>query len=271
MGRLYLVALFVSYFLLQISIDGFSQMSIANKLWVGQNSEYLLADSTIIRFETFTEKFGNTRVARFYSISGDTLKIVEANKDESELTSNFVLKIDRNEKMTLTPVNSGASLLTNLITLDGAKENLIYKDIRNFQFDSLKFEKIIFSTTECYGTCPVMAIEIDNNKNFKFIGEKNSIATGHYYGKIPDAEYEKLLDILRLSQLDSIHCGTDRNIDLSTYSLEIHYNDRSRNFKTCMLPFVLDNLKEFLISLPKSLRLNAAAHKFEILVDSELK
>jgi hypothetical protein len=154
MRRLYLVALFVSYFLLQISIDGFSQMSIANKLWVGQNSEYLLADSTIIRFETFTEKFGNTRVARFYSISGDTLKIVEANKDESELTSNFVLKIDRNEKMTLTPVNSGASLLTNLITLDGAKENLIYKDIRNFQFDSLKFEKIIFSSTECYGRCP---------------------------------------------------------------------------------------------------------------------
>lgn len=267
MTRIYLIA----FFILKISINGFSQVAISNKLWVGQNNEFIKADSTIIRFETFTKKLGNTRVARFYSIDRDTLKIVESNKDESGLTSNFLLQLDKNDKLTLIPVNSPASLLTNLITLDGVKQNLSYTEIRKFPFDSLKFEKITFISTECYGRCPVMALEIDDQKRVKFIGIKNSVATGHYVSTLSNTQFENLLKILKFSQLDFIQCGTDRNIDLSTYSVELHYNNRSRNFRTCMLPFVLDDLKEFILSLPQNLNLIESKEKFEILVDSELK
>ncbi len=48
-----LLRLVVLVFLSVIPALGISQVSIANKLWVGENNEYIKADSTIIRFELF--------------------------------------------------------------------------------------------------------------------------------------------------------------------------------------------------------------------------
>lgn len=271
MRKIVFLRIVVLAFISVIPAVGISQVSIANKLWVGENNEYIKADSTIIRFETFSKKFGNTRVARFYSINTDTLKLVDSNNDESGLTSNFLVKLNGKSQMTMTPINSGAKQLTNLITLDGVKEKLSYKEIHHFPFDSLKFEKIIFNATECYGRCPAMSLEIKSDENFRFIGGKYSARNGHYSGTISSDQYKQLLEILRYAQLDLVECSSNQNIDLPTYTLEVHYNGRIRYFKTCVLPFVLDDLGEFLLTLPGRLNLIDSPNKFEIKFDSVLK
>ena len=259
-----LLRLVVLVFLSVIPALGISQVSIANKLWVGENNEYIKVDSTIIRFELFSKKFGNPRVARFYSLSRDTLKLVDSNNDESGLTSNFLVMLNGKSQMTLTPLNSGAKQLTNLITLDGVKERLSYKEIHHFPFDSLKFEKIIFNATECFGRCPAMSLEIKSDEKFRFIGGKYSAKNGHYSGTISSDQYNQLLEILRYAQLDLVECSSNQNIDLPTYTLEVQYNGRIRYFKTCVLPFVLDDLGEFLLTLPGRVNLIDSNEKFEI-------
>lgn len=203
-------------------------------------------------------------MARFYSISKDTLKLVEPNNDESGLTSNFLLNSIGKDQMTLTPINSGAKQLTNLITLDGIKDVLSYSEIHQFPFDSLKFEKIVFNATECFGLCPAMSLEINNNEKFQFIGGKYSARKGHYYGGISKGQYNQLLEILRYAQLDLVECSSNQNINLPTYTLEVYYNGRIRYFKTCVFPFVLDDLGEFLLTLPGRVNLIDSNEKFEI-------
>lgn len=68
MRKIVFLTIVVLVFISVIPAVGISQVSIANKLWVGENNEIIKADSTIIRFELFSKKFGNTRVARFYSM-----------------------------------------------------------------------------------------------------------------------------------------------------------------------------------------------------------
>ena len=141
---------------------------------------------------------------------------------------------------------------------------LSYKEIHQFPFDSVKFEKIIFNSTECYGRCPVMTLEITNDEKYRFIGGKYSARKGYYYGGIGNGMYNQLLEKLRYAQLDLIECNSNKNIDLSTFTLEVHYNKRIRYFKSCMLPFVLDELKDFLLALPSRVNLIESQEKFEI-------
>jgi hypothetical protein len=116
-----------------------------------------------------------------------------------------------------------------------------------------------------------MSLEINSQRQLRFIGEKNTSKKGFFIGELSMDQYVKLLSVLRYSQLDLIECSAAKNIDLSTYSLEIHYNGKMRSFYTCMLPFLLDDLKDFLLTLPDKVYLIETKDKFEIKFDPVLK
>src|SRR5690349_7248146 len=60
------------------------------------------------------------------------------------------------------------------------------------------FGKLGFSSTGCFGDCPIMQGEIDNKKSFRFHGIKLTNATGYYTGVIPDSIYEQFITKLVL-------------------------------------------------------------------------
>src|SRR5690606_25915270 len=58
--------------------------------------------------------------------------------------------------------------------------------LKRFHFDSAKkddFDKIIYSSTGCYGTCPIYNISIDSEGNVLFYGEEYTNPIGIYHSK----------------------------------------------------------------------------------------
>lgn len=65
------------------------------------------------------------------------------------------------------------------------------------------FEKIIFHTTKCFGTCPVYHLEINNGGEVKLHIEKayknriiDNSKIGYYTGKLGKSEYVELLNLI---------------------------------------------------------------------------
>lgn len=66
-----------------------------------------------------------------------------------------------------------------------------------------RFEKIIFHTTKCFGTCPVYHLELNKNKEIKLYIEKayqkrkiDTSRIGYYKGKLDNKTYAEFLGLL---------------------------------------------------------------------------
>lgn len=63
--------------------------------------------------------------------------------------------------------------------------------------NSLVPEKIFFTSSGCYGSCPSMILEIDSSRNFLFYGILYTEAKGGYRGKINAGLYNELCRKIR--------------------------------------------------------------------------
>lgn len=97
-------------------------------------------------------------------------------------------------------------------------------------YDSdLKFDRLYFRSTPCYGTCPSMEFEIDSLGNLYFIGQMNTGKyKGKYYGMLTAKQLDSLVEILKLSALDYMPENLAGGIDAPDYNLIISYNGRTK-------------------------------------------
>lgn len=246
----------VKYLLLSISLftarGSFSQIPLLQKLWVS-GSVYMQADPKVIRFETLHPDIGNHRQAKEYFFKGDTLRLHD-NKENFD----FLIDTSAKDRLTLTPVGSNSILLTQYITFNNPKREFAFRE-RNLAYtDTIKFEKLLFRSTNCYGFCPAMTIEIDNKKHLKFIGEKHAVKQGYFTSTISDKLFAELIQILSISELDKLKCNTQTNVDAPTYTLEIHYNNKVRYFRSAVIPFITDDLLAYLMTLPAKISLTTS-------------
>lgn len=66
-----------------------------------------------------------------------------------------------------------------------------------------EFEKIIFHTSECFGTCPEYHLEINQKKEVKLFIEKvyqkrkiDTLKIGYYKGKLDNETYSELISLI---------------------------------------------------------------------------
>ncbi len=66
-----------------------------------------------------------------------------------------------------------------------------------------RFEKIIFHTTKCFGTCPEYHLELNKNQEIKLYTEKayqkrkiDTSKIGYYKGKLDNKTYAEFLELL---------------------------------------------------------------------------
>ena len=71
------------------------------------------------------------------------------------------------------------------------------------------FEKIIFHTSKCFGTCPEYHLEINKNKEVKLYVEKayekrkiDTLKMGYYKGKLDDITYMEFIDLIKKIDLE---------------------------------------------------------------------
>jgi len=157
-----------------------------------------------------------------YCLKGDTLVIDAAeenyveNATDRERTFRFLVNRKAENKITLQPLNLATKKL-----LYPYKEMGVYDGLELTKMtpvNNYKFDRIAFYSTFCYGTCPVMYLEIDAQGNLLFHGLHYTGKDGFYKGKLGKKE----IDLIN-KKLNAIHLD----------SLEKHYSAGWTDDQTC--------------------------------------
>jgi len=120
---------------------------------------------------------------------------------------------------------------------------------------SITFEKIVYHTTNCFGSCPIIDLEIDSERNVYLKGEfykdglefyVDSIKSGQFVGKLNDALYNELIDILQTCNLKTLVFPEIYCCDAPITTLIIYYNGQRKYLKSMFPPTLADKLIEFL-------------------------
>ena len=143
--------------------------------------------------------------------------------------------------------------------------------------DKIKFEKIIFHNSMCFGTCPIYHLEVDQNKTFKLYAERvykdptnfnsqkiDSTKTGYFVGKLDDATYYKLITELNSIGLDTLHFEGPNCCDVSIKTLIIYYNGKRKYLKSMFPPQKATNLISILYEICSSEKRQRTSKQFTI-------
>jgi len=239
-----------------------SQKIALEKLWIGDANNYLLVDSDAVRVECLYEYQGKKNVTKHayrYFLIGDTLRIVEPEVHGSK-NHDFIIKSLTKGELKLSALTANSRILA---FTEIPRKDLAFQDQQGIYTDTINFQKILFSSTTCYGTCPAMSFQIDNTKLMKFSGDTFAVKRGHYTAVLPDQLYNELLNILAISELDKLENIGSFNVDVATYMLEVHYNNKVKLIKSSFFPYVTNKLLNFLVEAPKRVELKEA-EKVEI-------
>lgn len=233
------------------------QKPTLNKLWVGDADNYLQVDKDAVRIERCFNYQGKRHImqaAYHYKIIGDTFRIIKPEYYDSS-NHDYIIKDFTADLLTLIPLNK---YWRTLYVSDTPKETLTFRDRNKVYTDSIKFQKIHFSSTTCYGFCPELSFEIDSSKQMRFKGGKHAVKEGQYNAVLSDQLYAELLKILAISELDKLKDLNQLNIDAPTYTLEVYYNGKTKFFKSFRFSYIATGLLNYLIELPKKVELREA-------------
>lgn|SRR5690606_11053736 len=120
-----------------------------------------------------------------------------------------------------------------LIVLQSCKgqTNPVSDKIETSSTANHKIEKIEYSTTMCFGTCPVFSLTINSDKNAEWNAEKynkinNKEVNGKFHSKITKKQYNKLIGLLNSIDLEKLKDEYEVNwTDLQSSTLKITYDN----------------------------------------------
>ena len=113
-------------------------------------------------------------------------------------------------------------------------DTLIYKFNDFIEYNSTPivdfvFNKIKIKTSQCFGTCPMFEMTINNKRNATYKAIKFNDETGDFYGKIPTEVFDELVSILKYIQIEKLNNSYSVNWTCDqTVTLEIEYNGKSK-------------------------------------------
>ena len=137
-----------------------------------------------------------------YTINNDSLKIL-----------NPVNKKWSNYKI--------ISISQDTLTLQKHSNYYIKYEKAKFKIDKdEKFDKIVISSSGCYGTCAIMSIEFNKNGEVYYLGEKYNLVNGSFTSKIKDFEYKIIENSFIKSNISELNSRYSAPVtDLNTISV----------------------------------------------------
>jgi len=233
--------------LLLINISSYASPTIY-KIWIGENLEYL----------ELTKKKANLDYGYHlndYGISykDSILKLIDYFWKSGKFGrqhEDYIFKVLRltTDTLIVSPLNERARRI-----IDNKNEFIFVAKTKLYRTD-LKFQKIFFSGTGCLGSCPGLKIEIDSTGLVYFLGEYNTdTLKGLYKGQLTDEQLEKLIDLLKVSELDRFPKGLGRAIDAPTYKFIFFYNGKKRTSEGYFVPYFNHSLLSYLLNIYKEI------------------
>jgi len=146
---------------------------------------------------------------------------------------------------------------------------------QQFSIDTaFRFEKLIFHTTPCYGSCPILHIQIDSLGQMlyngitypNYLSPNYSITSvdGNFKGSISKEDYNKLILLLKTCNLKTLKFNSQNCCDGSLITLIVYYNGQRKYIQSMFLPPVLNDLISFLWGINKRAFLVKIPDKIEL-------
>ena len=221
--------------------------------WVTPAQEHLLIIDTTS--STYYNYFTNSELhedhGRLYII-GDTLSFLKtytrySNKITTAHKDRYDLKI-----ITLTDSLLVVSPVSTFSKKFFLNQDTLYFQRQDYTIDNtFRFEKIIFHTTRCYGSCDVYHLEVDRSRSFKLHKAfmynqetylEDSIAEGYFTGELPDSLFQPLLHALLTTNLRNLKMDSQLCCDGSLKTMIVYFNGQRKYFKTMFTPRMTDRL-----------------------------
>ncbi|MBX3252721.1 MAG: hypothetical protein KF862_01170 [Chitinophagaceae bacterium] len=139
---------------------------------------------------------------------------------------------------------------------------------------SIKFEKIVFHTTECFGTCPVYHLQVDNSKQVKLNAQvvytprsgyqTDTASQGYFTGQLSDTAFEKLIKAVQTFNLRTLKMNNALCCDGSINTIIVYFNGQRKYFKTMFPPTIANELIRTLYDICNEGGLTKTNEKFKV-------
>ncbi|WP_199139718.1 hypothetical protein [Pedobacter sp. ASV12] len=250
------------HLLLLISIFSFlhqinAQEKTLFKAWAGKNLEYIKIDSDRVYFETA----GNWQPARPYHLIGDTLRLYDryflSGDDFSKEHINnydFLIRKQTANRLILIPLDSNSKHMS------GGKRRLVYIDRKNVVDKNFVFKQLKFNV---YGTSwnrlVNFSVFIDSAKKVMYTDRGESLPREYGMGKFDDDTYAEFIKIIKSSEIDKLKPDSQIVYDGDEYTLQVDYNQQSKQLKQDILPPITKELVNFLLQIKKKVKFSQVA------------
>jgi hypothetical protein len=139
---------------------------------------------------------------------------------------------------------------------------------------SIRFDKIIFHTTECFGKCPVYHLQIENSKQLKLNAQvvykpgsgfqRDKDLQGYFIGQLSDTTFEKLVKAIQTCNLRTLKMNSALCCDGSVNTIIVYFNGQRKYFKTMFPPTIANELIRTLYDICEEGGLTKTFDKFKI-------
>lgn len=159
------------------------------------------------------------------------------------------------------------------VRLESETKQISSKPLKFVQDSSFTFNKLIFHTSACFGSCPVINLEISSDKSIRFTGnyfkdenfdEIDSARSGNFSGQLSDQLYNELIDLIITSKITEMEYNQNQILccDAPIKTLILYHNDTRKYYKAMFEPSVLRDLISFLYSIDQNLELTQVEDNF---------
>jgi hypothetical protein len=259
-------------FFLLIFNFSFCQLEKIKGNWLSENNELISIKDTLKSENYITNS--NLRTDNFYlHLNKETISFQSryfySGDLEKMYTDKYDLKIlELNDSILIVKPSSEKSIsyFQKSIPIKLIKQEFI-KD------PDFKFEKIIFHTSTCYGSCPEINLEIDSNRDIKISSaffksisefEKDKNRSGNFIGKLDLKTYEELIKLIIQSKITTLN-REDKNLccDGAVKTIITYFNGKRSYVKEMFEPRVLGELISFLYSIDTKIELKRTSEIFK--------
>ena len=165
-----------------------------------QHGSYLLNFHISIEDSMFT-LFSEYSDSVYFTINKDFITVYHSN-DTITFGSyqNYYIDTLNHEKLVL--IAKSKKVKKRLVDFSFNSDTLFFSKVH--KKNDLKPLRIAFSSTGCYGSCPSMKIEVEDDLSVKFYGSIYSDIEGGYEGEIDNENYKRLINQVQYLELDSL-------------------------------------------------------------------
>jgi hypothetical protein len=237
--------------------DSYSQLDKLKGTWISKNNDLIVISDTANKTDNSNLLCTANKDEGFYLYLVNN--ILSFQKQYYSSATNYnklytdkydfqILKLTE-KTLVVKPISKFASKFYNY------KKQLQFTK-QKFNIDTtIKFKKIVYHTTHCFGTCPMINLEINEDGSFYFNAEFqkeytymqiDSLKTGRFNGRLDSEQLSELITILQTSNLKTLTFPERTGADGPTTTLIIYYNNRRKYLKSMFPPTIAEKIIEYL-------------------------